>query len=113
MDERDYKAMNKKVKNEIQIEHPSRVISIADINTNDLYVYWFLFENGEMTLTHIDKYVKNGKTGKTYKKEEYYNWKYKKTITNYDTGEFEEPKIPVDVWENAFHSFRGYLLNAL
>jgi hypothetical protein len=115
MDDRDFLAINEQIKKDVQITHPSKVVSFAyiDSDTRDLYTYFFMFENGTMKLHSIDKWVKNGKSGNTYKHEEIFHFEYKKTITNYETGEFEEPKIPVDVWENASNCLTGYLVNCL
>jgi hypothetical protein len=101
--------------NDFQISHQSKIVSFAHIDSDkrDLYIYYFIFENGTMKLRSIYKWAKNGKTGKTYKYEEIFHFEYKKKITNYETGEFEDPKIPVDIWENASNCLKGYLVNCL
>jgi hypothetical protein len=115
MDERDFLAHNEEVKKEVLVNHPMKIVSFAhiDIDNKDLYTYYFLYEMGKMKLHSIDVWRKNGKSGNTYKHEEIFHFEYKKTITNYETGEFEDPKIPVDVWRNASNCLTGYLVNSL
>jgi hypothetical protein len=101
--------------NDFQITHHSKIVSFAHIDSDkrDLYIYYFIFENGAMKLKCIDKFAKNGKSGSTYKHEEVFHFEYKKKITNYETGEFEYPKIPADIWESASNCLKGYLVNCL
>jgi len=115
MDNRDFLAINKQIEKNVQIIHPPQTVSLAhiDSDTKDLYTYYFRFEIGKMKLHSIDIWRKNGKSGNTFKHEEIFHFEYKKTITNYQTGEFEEPKIPVDVWKSASNCLTGYLVNCL
>ena len=106
MDDRDFK-----FKEEVIIQHPMQVVSFAHIDsqTRDLYTYYFHIKNGKIMLHSIDKWMKNGKSGNTFKHEEVYHFEYKKTIANYETGEFEEPNVPDYVWKSARFYFIGYV----
>lgn len=92
----------------IDIIHPPKQLQLShtDSDTKDLYQYTFTIDTGKIYLTHIDRFKKNGKT---YRKEEYYHWQYKTKITNFETGEFEEPKVPDYLWEIVRLYFVGYV----
>ncbi len=96
----------------MKIEHKKEIVSFAHIDENsNLFTYYFTLENMNIELHSIDLYKKNSKNGKTYKHEEIYHNKYKPNVYNYDTNEFEEPKIPLDVY-NAMKNYKaGYLIN--
>lgn len=112
MDERDFIAMNKAV--ELEVSHNAQIVSFADIDNNrDLYTYYFEVLNGKIRLHSIDKWVKNGKSGNTYKHEEIFHHEYKKKITNYKTGEFEEPNVPNHIWKYARRYLIGFIASCL
>ena len=97
----------------MKIEHKNQIVSFAHIDKNyDLYTYYFEINNGEIKLHSIDKYKKNGKTGKTYKHMEVYHFRYKPNIYNYDTNNFEQPIVPEDVQNNANNLRAGFLINS-
>ena len=99
--------------NEVTINHPMQIVSFAHIDTEsrDLYTYYFQVENAEIKIHSIDKWAKTSKNGNTYKHEEVFHFEYKKTITNYKTGEFEKPKIPERIWKDVRLYFIGYVVN--
>lgn len=84
-------------------------LSHLDVTNMIQAIYHFTINNGEISVISIDHYLKNGKSGNTYKHIEYYHYQYKTKITNYDTGDFEEPIIPDYLWEIARLYFVGYV----
>ena len=109
MDDRDYISMNKQG---VTINHPIQIVSFAHIQqeTRDLFTYYFQIENGKIKLHSIDQWVKKGNTGNTFKHQELFHCDYKKTVTNYETGEFEEPKVPDYIWRSARLYYVGYMI---
>jgi hypothetical protein len=96
----------------IKIQHDLLLISFAKYDEeNNLKIFSYNIENGKINLHSIDKYVKNGKNGKTLKKEEIYHFKYKNSIYNYETNEFEIPEIPREIRESVENYLRGFILN--
>jgi len=97
----------------MEINHAPQIVSFAHIdpNTKDLYTYYFQITKGKIWLHSIDKWEKNGRTGNGYKHEEVFHFEYKNTITNYETGEFEQPKVPEYLMNNAKLFFIGYVAN--
>jgi hypothetical protein len=94
---------------DFEIKHPPKIVSFAytDNDTKDLFTYYFHVINGQINLHSIDKFAKKGNS---YKKEEIYHHLYRKSITNYETGDFEEPIVPEDVFKAANYFFAGYVV---
>jgi len=95
----------------VEIIHDPKIISIAYSDKNDLYIYYFLFKNGVKKLHSIYVFNKNGKNGVTYKRGEIYHFQFKNGITNYETGEINEPYIPDVVLETASNCLSGFLMD--
>lgn len=98
---------------DIQIIHDRQVVSFAHMDgERNMYTYWFELDDGKLTLHSIDKYVKNGKAGTTYKHEEVYHYEYKNWIL-LDNGDYGKPRIPEDVLKAAKCYRMGYLQSCL
>ena len=115
MDERDFTALNKYIEMDFNITHPLQIVSFAhiDAETRDLFTYYFQVENAKIRLHSIDAYRSNGKKGNTYKHEEIFHFEYKKTITNYSSGLFEQPEVPDEIWKSVGCYLKGFLVNSL
>ncbi len=97
----------------MEIKHSNQIVSFSHIDKNsDLFTYYFEIEQGKISLHSIDKYVKKGIKGKTYTHVEIYHKRYKPNVYNYETNEFEQPKIPQSVQKNADNLCTGFLINS-
>ena len=102
---------NRRKSIEVDFNHTKKVLSLAHLDVINMIqcVFHFSIYNGEISLMSIDHYVKNGKSGNTYKHTENYHYQYKTKITNFETGDFEEPIVPDYLWEIARLYFVGYV----
>lgn len=98
---------------EFELIHQPKIVSFTDtdINTKDLYVYYFELTNGEAKIHSIDVFVKNGVKGNTYKAKEVFHHEYKPNIMV--DGNFEKPSIPDHIWESARHCLVGLVLDCV
>lgn len=97
----------------IRIIHDKQIVSFAHIDRKaNLFTYYFELNEGKLTLHSIDKWVKNGKTGNTYKHEEIYHYEYKNWIL-LENGDYGKPVVPEEVLKSAECYRIGYLQSCL